>query len=385
MSTKDQWVKQFEERNGRKPSAEEFVAAKAAGFELSETAPASEHSQVAAMSEAEPNQNQIVENKQGKIIFNLIIPIVAMVLALCFALLSFFVAPAWVFVLLTVLATILVVVSLVFSVKSGKKVLAIVATAVTGAMVFVSLGGWIFQLVSTQNVARPSQTVVKDDDEEESSSSSSKSEADSSNINDYIDKNASFNWTEAKFQKLKVSKETLKEIMKTYGKATEGEMSDDKLRLTYQGANANEYVRLSFEKQYDGNFILSSASAGFNQDFVAVDSRNYASDWTKEQYDALVADDDNAEKGTVLADVTKDHGTAYNATYTLSSYEEGEFTKRLSLSYSDYKAADDKLERVYLRFEYVDKDDSFHLVSKSGPKEDEQTSDTSTDEPSSEE
>lgn len=377
MLTKDEWVKQFETLNGRKPTAEEFMAAKDSEFTSEQVSGRSTGVASTSTGLESPQQSQVGETDpvaKGQAVFSLVLPVLAMVFGLIFAALSYFVAPAWLFVILSFLAAGLAVLSLVMSfMKRGKKVLASVATGVTGLMVFVSLGGLIFQIVAnpTNNLDQVNRTMVEDDEEDDSTASSSEeNRADSTDINDYIDKEVSFDWTEAKFQKLKVSKETLKDIMKTYGKANEGEISDDTLRLTYKGSSASEFVQLRFDKQYDGTFLLKSANASFNQDFVSVDSRNYVSDWTKEQYDALVADDEDIEKGTKLEEVIKDHSIAYNATYTLSTYEEGDFTKKLNLTYADYKAPEDKLERVYLRFEYEDDDNSFHLASKSGPKED---------------
>ncbi|MFR2192662.1 MAG: hypothetical protein ACLS5G_06910 [Streptococcus sp.] len=81
-------------------------------------------------------------------------------------------------------------------------------------------------------------------------------------------------------------KDTVKSIVKTYGKASDAEMSGDEMKLNYSGKDYGESVYLNFKKQYDGTFILSYASGRFPQDKVEVD-KSYKADWTKEQFDAL--------------------------------------------------------------------------------------------------
>lgn len=309
-------------------------------------------------------------------LFNLILPIVAIALSVIFAILAWFVSPAWVFIILTVLAV--AVVSLVFSLKSSKKLLSIIATGVAGLMLFVSIGGLIFQI--SQNASnntsssKTSKVADKDDDDadkkDDDSDSKSDSKGDSTDVNDYIDKNAKFDWNESKFKKLKAGKDTVKSIVKTYGKASDAEVSGDELKLTYSGKDYGESVYLNFKKQYDGTFILSYASGRFPQDKVEVD-RSYKADWTKEQFDALNKGDyTDPSNGTKLEDVVKDHPKASSAEYTISTSRQGEFTKEMTISYSDYKAEDGKLKSVYLSFDTKEGEDTFYLTYKSGPDED---------------
>ena len=309
-------------------------------------------------------------------LFNLILPIVAIALSVIFAILAWFVSPAWVFIILTVLAV--AVVSLVFSLKSSKKLLSIIATGVAGLMLFVSIGGLIFQI--SQNASnntsssKTSKVADKDDDDadkkDDDSDSKSDSKGDSTDVNDYIDKNAKFDWNESKFKKLKAGKDTVKSIVKTYGKASDAEVSGDELKLTYSGKDYGESVYLNFKKQYDGTFILSYASGRFPQDKVEVD-KSYKADWTKEQFDALNKGDyTDPSNGTKLEDVVKDHPKASSAEYTISTSRQGEFTKEMTISYSDYKAEDGKLKSVYLSFDTKEGEDTFYLTYKSGPDED---------------
>ena len=309
-------------------------------------------------------------------LFNLILPIVAIALSVIFAILAWFVSPAWVFIILTVLAVAVAVVSLVFSLKSSKKLLSIIAIGVAGLMLFVSIGGLIFQIsqnASNNNTSssKTSKVADKDDDDKKMMTAiQNQTQKVSTDVNDYIDKNAKFDWNESKFKKLKAGKDTVKSIVKTYGKASDAEVSGDELKLTYSGKDYGESVYLNFKKQYDGTFILSYASGRFPQDKVEVD-KSYKSDWTKEQFDALNKGDyTDPSNGTKLEDVVKDHPKASSAEYTISTSRQGEFTKEMTISYSDYKAEDGKLKSVYLSFDTKEGEDTFYLTYKSGPDED---------------
>lgn len=79
---------------------------------------------------------------------------------------------------------------------------------------------------------------------------------------------------------MKVGKDTVKSIIKTYGKASDAQISGDEMKLNYSGKDYGESVYLTFTKQYDGTFILSYASGRFPQDKVEVD-KSYKADWTK--------------------------------------------------------------------------------------------------------
>ena len=322
--------------------------------------------------------NPAAAGSADKPLFNLILPIVAIALSVIFAILAWFVSPAWLFIILTVLAVAVAVVSLVFSLKSSKKLLSIIATGVAGIMLFMSIGGLIFQI--SQNASnntsssKTSKVADKDDDADKKNDDSdsksdfkSDSKGDSTDVNDYIDKNAKFDWNESKFKKLKAGKDTVKSIIKTYGKASDAQISGDEMKLNYSGKDYGESVYLNFKKQYDGTFILSYASGRFPQDKVEVD-RSYKADWTKEQFDALKKGDyTDPSNGTKLEDIVKDHPKASSAEYTISTSRQGEFKKEMSISYSDYEAGDGKLKSVYLSFDTKEDDDTFYLTYKSGP------------------
>ena len=442
MSTKAEWAKLFESVHGRKPSPQEFLDAKAADFDTSaltaqvasvqapanepiaeevpaeqadvadvaetaEDAVAEQASSespfgTAAFSEAPVQQptpqfdssmfeKASIPTAQGfgavpnpapssadKLVFNLILPIVAIALSVIFAILAWFVSPAWLFIILTVLAVAVAVVSLVFSLKSSKKLLSIIATGVAGLMLFVSIGGLIFQMSQNSSdstsSSKTSKVADKDDDDadkkDDDSDSKSDSKGDSTDVNDYIDKNAKFDWNESKFKKLTVDKDTVKSVIKTYGKASDAQISGDEMKLSYSGKDYGESVYLTFKKQYDGTFLLSYASGRFPQDKVEVD-KSYKSDWTKEQFDGLKEGDySDPSNGTKLEDIVKDHPKASNAEYSITTSRQGEFKKRMTVYYSDYEAEDGKLKSVYLSFDTKEGEDTFYLTYKSGPDED---------------
>ena len=147
--------------------------------------------------------------------------------------------------------------------------------------------------------------MTKNDD----SDSKSDSKGDSTDVNDYIDKNTKLDWNESKFKKLKVGKDSAKSIMKTYCKVSDAQMSGDDLNMTYSGKDYSESVYLTFKKQYDGTFILSHASGNFPTD----------------------GDYSNPSNGTKLEGILKDHPKASDADYTISTVREDEFKKELTV------------------------------------------------------
>ena len=70
-------------------------------------------------------------------------------------------------------------------------------------MLFVSIGGLIFQIsqnASNNNTSSSKTSKVADKDDDDSDLKSD-SKGDSTDVNDYIDKNAKFDWNESKVQK----------------------------------------------------------------------------------------------------------------------------------------------------------------------------------------
>ena len=210
-----------------------------------------------------------------------------------------------------------------------------------------------------QAQARHQKLLIKMMTKNDDSYSKSDSKGDSTDVNDYIDKNTKLDWNESKFKKLKVGKDSAKSIMKTYCKVSDAQMLGDDLNMTYYGKDYRESVYLTFKKQYDGTFILSHASGNFPTDAVQTDD-SYKYDWTKEQFDALNKGDySNPSNGTKLEGILKDHPKASDADYTISTVREDEFKKELTVFYNDFKSEDGKLKTVYLLFDTTEDGDTF--------------------------
>ena len=158
------------------PVAEEVLAEQADVAETAEGAVTEQASSespfgTAAFSEAPAQQltPQSVDSSADKPLFNLILPIVAIALAVIFSILAWFVSPTWLFIILKVLTVTVAVVSLVFSLKSSKKLLSIIAIGVAVLMIFVSIGGLIFQISQNSSdstsSSKTSKVADKDDDD----------------------------------------------------------------------------------------------------------------------------------------------------------------------------------------------------------------------------
>lgn len=213
MSTKAEWAELFESVHGRKPSPQEFLDAKAADFDTStliaqvasvqeaanepvaEEVPAEQASSEspfgdAAFSEVPAQQPtpqfdssmfekasiptakgfgtvpNPVDSSADKLLFNLILPIVTITLAVIFAILAWIVSPAWLFIILTVLVAAVAVVSLLFSLKSSKKLLSIIAQQVLLVLCSLCLSVVLFfkclkTLVIVQAQARHQKLLIK--------------------------------------------------------------------------------------------------------------------------------------------------------------------------------------------------------------------------------
>lgn len=407
MATKEEWVGLFETVVGRKPTADEFMAAKEGGFDPSQIMSiAGFHQNQADSTKATPGKNTeaVTPSKQpmggvnsqipsasqpatgttkSSVDIGMVLAIVSLVLSLIFLLAAWLTPFAVTFLVLSVLNLIFAGVVLFLNLKKQGKLLSIVATAVAGIVLLSSLGALVFHNSQENQAAvderKTSQKTDKDvaddsDNDDKSDGKDSKDaadddKADSTDVNDYIDKNAKFDWTEKNFTALKFagydSKEgtSLKEIIKEHGKANDAEVSGNDLTLTYEsgtGTNRKE-ARLRFEKQYDGRFILSSGSAYGISESVKVNN-NYKSNWTKAEYDELAeGDSETGDGGSKWTDIQKKYGDPKDAFIHLSNYGNG-FSKMLDVTYSDYDSDDSKLS--YVALDFVEKDGEYYLVHK---------------------
>lgn len=407
MATREEWVRHFEDVNGRKPSPEEFMEAKKEDFVIAteeETAQVSDQvedqqvdsseatgeviadsvadtqpdeAQVALEEEAPkpmpelnmekeqeketpktsqiPLENPYLKSKEVKnnAFVNIALPIVILVLGAIFAVLAWVLPVGFIFTFFAFLLIILAIVTLALSVKSTRKALSIIALVMSIIFFMTSLGGTGYQVV---------KYIIKHADEFEADSRY--------RANEYIDKDYQFDWTEDQFKELKVDSLTLDEVLDAHGKATDAEWGNDgetqTLDLTYskEGTGSDNFVRLTF-KSKDGTYILEHASADFGYDKVKEVS-DYQSNWTKEDFDKLtVGTQADLLKGTRLSDVVSNHSEASFSTHELTQTDEGDLTQKVSLSFYDYSPDSGKLKTVHLTFDYDKRENEYFLTDKS--------------------
>ena len=408
MATREEWVRHFEDVNGRKPSPEEFMEAKKEGFVIASEGPSAQVSeqveaqqvdssetteevtadsvvdtqpdeaQVALEEEASkqmpelnlekeqeketPKTSQIpLENPYYKpkvtknnAFVNIALPIIILVLGILFVILSWTLPIGFVFTFLAFFLIILAIVTLVLSLKSTRKALSIIALVMSIIFFMTSLAGAGYQAVKyVMNHADQFEADLR------------------YRANKYIDKDYQFDWTEDQFKELKVDSLTLDEVLDAHGKATDAEWGDDgeaqTLDLTYskEKTGSDNFVRLTFKKSKDGIYILEHASADFSYDKVKEVS-DYQSNWTKEDYDKLtVGTQADLLKGTRLSDVVSNHSEASFSTHELTQTDEGDLTQKVSLSFYDYSPDSGKLKTVHLTFDYDKRENEYFLTDKS--------------------
>lgn len=407
MATREEWVRHFEDVNGRKPSPEEFMEAKKEGFVIAseestvqvseqveaqqvDSSKATEEVTADSVADTQPDEAQAaleeeapkpmpelnMEKEQEKeapktsqiplenpyykpkvtknnAFVNIALPIIILVLGLLFVILSWTLPIGFVFTFLAFFLIILAIVTLVLSLKSTRKALSIIALVMSIIFFMTSLAGAGYQAV---------KYVMNHADQFTGNLSL--------RANEYIDKNYKFDWTEDQFKELKVGTLTLDEVLDTHGKATDAEWGNDgetqTLDLTYakEGTGSDNFVRLTF-KSKDGTYILEHASADFGYDKVKEVS-DYQSNWTKEDYDKLtVGTQADLLKGTRLSDVVSNHSEASFSTHELTQTNEGDLTQKVSLSFYDYSPDSGKLKTVHLTFDYDKRENEYFLTDKS--------------------
>lgn len=410
MATREEWVRHFEDVNGRKPSPEEFMEAKKDGFVIASEEEASQVSEqveaqqvdsseateeVAAESEADaqPDEAQVtleeeapkqmpelnMEKEQEKEVpktsqiplenpyykpkevknntfVNIVLPIIILVLGLLFAVFAWTLPIGFIFTFLAFFLIILAIVTMVLSLKSTRKALSIIALVMSIIFFMTSLAGTGYQVVKyVMNHAEEFQSDGND------------------RAYQYINENYKFDWTEDQFKELKVGTLTLDEVLDTHGKATDAEYSEayeedepDLLDLTYrkEGTDGNNYVRLTFEKK-DDVYVLKSASATFDYDKVK-EVDDYRSNWTKDDYEKLaLGTQADLLKGTRLSEVVEKHPEASFTYHEMTQTEQGDLTQSVSLSYRDYNPESGKLGTVRLTFDYDKRENEYFLTDKS--------------------
>ena len=252
MATREEWVRHFEDVNGRKPSPEEFMEAKKEDFVIAteeEAAQVSEKvedqqvdsseaaEEVSADSEADaqpdeaqvtleeeapnhmpelnlekeqekeapkasqmPLENPYYKSKEVKnnTFVNIVLPTIILVLGLIFAVLAWTLPIGFIFTFFAFFLIILAIVTMALSVKSTRKALSIIALVMSIIFFTTSLSGTGYQVV---------KYIIKHADQFEADSRY--------RANEYIDKDYQFDWTEDQFKELKVDSLTLDEDRKS--------------------------------------------------------------------------------------------------------------------------------------------------------------------------
>lgn len=311
---------------------------------------------------------QTEPTKGSSTLVTLILPIIIMVLAVLFAILSF-TKLGVVFAILSVFVVIGAVVVLVLALKSNKKVLSFVALGVSVLGLLVSIGGAV---VSTINLSQESSSQVSksnDDDDSDEDSDSSVPD-DSTDVEDYQSESSSFDWDIEAVTEVNVGKDKVSDVIDAHGKAREVTISGKTMTMRYQKSE-DDYeinVTITFSKAYDSSWVVNSISGSFEAEDIETSGDSYTSDWTKADYDALKEGDyDTGENGTAWNDIKDKHPKPNEAYYTISKYSsDDDFVYGLEVSYIDYDAPDDKLDYLSLDFVSTEGDKNYKLTHKYG-------------------
>lgn len=305
--------------------------------------------------------------KGSSTLVTLILPIIIMVLALLFAILSF-TKLGVVFAILSVLVVIGAVVVLVLALKSNKKVLSFVALGVSVLGLLVSIGGAV---VSTINLSQEtsSQVSKSNDDDDSDEDSDSSVPDDSTDIADYSDNNHDFDWEQEDIDEQDVDGATVSEVIEEHGLATEATVESDTLYLTYAATTDydGEEVRLAFDKEHDGTWVLSYVVGTFEATDVETQGDSYTSDWTKADFDALkVGDISTGENGDTWDSIKSKHAKPNKAMYEISKFDNDKAEVTLQISYDDDDAPSDKAQTVNLHFVLQEDGKTYKLGYKYG-------------------
>lgn len=319
----------------------------------------------------QPDFPGIQQPKQSSsnLVLGIILPIVSLVLSVLFAALSFTGAAA-IFLGLSVLGLIGAIVLVILNIK-GKKLLSIIAGIVAFLSVIVSIFGLVVNSSHSSSKTTGSSQVSK---------KASSVKDNSSDVDDYIDKDYKFEWKQSQVEDVSIEKDTVSDIVEKHGKATTANISDKRLTLIYADKSDKTSSSDDDETGYDtqsvtvtfkkvkGKWVVDSATGQFKVDDIDVAGDSYKSDWTKSDYDALKEGDySTGDGGTKWSDIKKKHPKPSSAFYTVDNYsKEGNINKGLKLTYTDYDADDSHADIVILRFVESSDGKDYYLTNKTG-------------------
>ena len=308
----------------------------------------------------------------------IVLPIISFVVSVITLILAWLAPLPFIYVIIAFLGIIYAIVGLIVNLKR-KVVLSIIALVIA-SLVFLISGLAVFVRQPKSDDIKTAKTEKKsvkediDDEDEEDIDGDSK---DSTKVQDYTASPSDYDytWSESKFKRLKFAGysgskggSSVKSIIKKFGKASEAHIDSNLLSLDYSSTKNNERVHLSFKKQYDGKFILSSGVMSSTPSKIKTVPRgSYKSNWTQADVDDLTTGHMNTGKGgTNLDDVIKKHGNPVGAREAVSSSGEG-FKKTLKLLYNDYSGSD-KSKLSYVSLEFVKQSNGDYLLSYKYPK-----------------
>ena len=304
----------------------------------------------------------------------IVLPIISFVVSVITLILAWFAPLPIIYVIIAFLGLIYAIVSLIVNIQR-KKVLSIIAL-VLASLIFLVSGLAVFVRQAQNNPNPTEQTESKKSDEKDDTDVDDDDSKDSTDVKDYIADSSDFKfkWTKSKFTDLKFSSysnkngDSLKSVVKKFGKGSNATISGDKLSLEYEKGegNSRKSVHLTFTKQrkHNGKFILSDGYISFTpKDIKIVSEKSYKSDWTQADVDALtVGDSSTGKSGTNLNEILKKHGNPTEAKETILNYGDG-FKKSLEILYNSY-SSDGGSKLGYVSLNFVQQNDDYLLTYK---------------------
>lgn len=304
----------------------------------------------------------------------IVLPIISFVVSVITLILAWFAPLPIIYVIIAFLGLIYAIVGLIVNIQR-KKVLSIIAL-VLASLIFLVSGLAVFVRQAQNNPNPTEQTESKKSDEKDDTDVDDDDSKDSTDVKDYIADSSDFKfkWTKSKFTDLKFSSysnkngDSLKSVVKKFGKGSNATISGDKLSLEYEKGegNSRKSVHLTFTKQrkHNGKFILSDGYISFTpKDIKIVSEKSYKSDWTQADVDALtVGDSSTGKSGTNLNEILKKHGNPTEAKETILNYGDG-FKKSLEILYNSY-SSDGGSKLGYVSLNFVQQNDDYLLTYK---------------------
>ena len=235
--------------------------------------------------------------------------------------------------------------------KLGRFLFTAIVVGLIGLSFFATLGGSVYR--GAMKKYRSIQQVSQSDLDED--------KPDSDDPKDYEDESAIYNWTEEDFENLKPKSDTLRSIIKSYGKGNYVEMKSSGLKVRYDRGDGKEYIDLTFVKNKEGQYVYDGGTAIYPLDGVAVVD-NYSSNWPEEQINSLrTKDQEIFGPATALSEVVREHPQAKRDWRSINVHSSRIIHKSVDLDYTDQNSPIEKAQLLRLSFEYNEKKKDYYL------------------------